>query len=76
VSMLSEDSAKYWRRGAAIRVHESGLWELQVNHDAVPSARKAVRQRVEVARRYADMRPDPAVMKAARGCTAALGVCR
>mgnify|MGYP006268683047 CR=1 FL=1 len=66
VSMLSEDSAKYWRRGAAIRVHESGLWELQVNHDAVPSARKAVRQRVEVARRYADTRPDPAVMKANR----------
>ena len=63
---LSAESAKYWRGGAAINVRDDGLWELNVGHEAVPSARTAVRQRIEVARRWADMRPDPEVMRANR----------
>lgn len=65
-SMLSADSSRYWRRGAAIRVHDNGLWELDVDHGAIPSARQAVRERIEVARRWAHMRADPAVIKANR----------
>ncbi len=64
--LLSEESAQYWRRGAAIWVHDSGLWELDIDHDAVRSARQAVRERVELARRWADMRPDPTVIEANR----------
>ncbi len=64
--MLSADSAKYWRRGAAIRVHDNGLWELDVDHAAVPSARQTVRERIELVRRWAQMRPDRAVMAANR----------
>lgn len=64
--VLSKKSAQYWRRGAAIRVHNSGLWELDIQHDAVRSARRAIRERVERARRWADMRPDPAVIEANR----------
>ena len=65
-SMLAADSAKYWRRGAAIRVHENGLWELDVDHNAVPSARMAVRERIETARKWAHVRTDPAVAEANR----------
>jgi len=65
-TMLSEGSAQHWRRGAAIRVHDDGLWELDVDHDAIQSARQAVRERLEVARRWAHMRPDPAVLEANR----------
>lgn len=64
--MVSEDSARYWRRGAAIRAHGDGLWELDVHHNAVPSARQAVRKRIEMARKWAHMRPDPAVIEANR----------
>lgn len=65
-SRLSADSARYWRRGAAIRVRDDGLWELDRGHDAVRSARQAVRERVAMVRRWAEMRPDPAVMEANR----------
>lgn len=63
---LSADSARYWRRGAAIRPRDDGAWELDRAHDAVRSARQAVRERVVVARRWAHMRPNPAVMEANR----------
>jgi hypothetical protein len=61
---LSVDSAKYWRRGAAVRVREDGLWEINPGHDALRSARQAVRERIETDRRWAHMRTDPAVIRA------------
>jgi hypothetical protein len=63
---LSTDSASHWRRGAAIRVRGDGRWELDARHDAVRSARQAIRERIEMARRWAHARPDPAVMEANR----------
>lgn len=63
---LSEDSARYWRRGAAIRVRGDGRWDLDPRHHAVRSTRQAVRERIEMARRRAHVRPDPAVMEANR----------
>ncbi len=63
-SQLSVDSAKYWRRGAAVRPREDGLWELAPEHAALRSARKAVRSRIKVVRRWAHMHVDPAVVKA------------
>lgn len=65
-SLLSEDSARYWRRGAAIRVRDDGSWELDPGHDAVRSARRAVRERIAMVRHWAQMRPDPAVLEANR----------
>jgi hypothetical protein len=65
-SPLSADSAKHWRRGAAIRVRDDGLWELDVEHDALRSAREVVRARVDMVRRWDSGRPDPAVIEANR----------
>ena len=62
-NLLKADSAQYWRQGAAIHVRD-GRWELDPTHDAVRSARVAVRERITVVRRWAEMRPDPAVIKA------------
>ncbi|MDN5870120.1 MAG: hypothetical protein L0H73_05295 [Nitrococcus sp.] len=64
--MLSEGSDSYWRRSTPIRVHEGGFWELGVDHDAVRSARQAVRARIEQTRRWAHMQPNPALMEANR----------
>jgi len=61
-SMLSAESATYWHRGAPVRVREDGLWEVDREHDLVRSARRAVRERVEMVRSWAGMRPDPAVV--------------
>ena len=63
-SLLKADSAQYWRSGAAVRVRDDGRWELDATHDAVRSTRAAVRERITVARRWAEMRPDPAAIKA------------
>ena len=63
---LSSDSAKYWRHGAAVQVRDDGLWELDPEHDALRSARQAVRERIETTRRWAQMRTDPAVIAANR----------
>ena len=65
-SRLSADAASYWRRGAPVRAREDGLWELDREHDAVRSARQAVRERIATARRWAERRPDPAVIEANR----------
>ena len=65
-SLLKADSAQYWRQSAAIRVRDDGRWELDPTHDAVRSAREAVRERITVVRRWAAMRPDPAAMEANR----------
>ncbi len=63
-SLLSADSSKYWRRGAAIRPREDGLCELDAEHESVRSARLAVRERIDMIRRWAHMRPDPAIIEA------------
>ena len=63
---LSASSARYWHLGAAIRVRDDGFWELNLKHDALQSARQAVRERIATARRCAHMRPDPAVLAANR----------
>ena len=65
-SLLSTDSPKYWRQGAAIRPLNDGLWDLDVEHEAVRSARQATRERIEMVRRWARMRPDPASQEAHR----------
>ena len=63
---LKSDAAQHWRRGAPIRVREDGQWELDREHRHLPSARKAVRDRIEVNRRYASQRGDPVVHAANR----------
>jgi hypothetical protein len=63
---LSTNSAKYWPRGSAIRVMADASWELDREHDAVRSARQAVRERIAMVRRWAHIRPDPAVIEAHR----------
>jgi len=65
-SLLKPDSAHYWRQSAAIRVRDDGRWQLDPTHDAVRSAREAVREGIAVVRRWAAMRPDPATMEANR----------
>jgi hypothetical protein len=65
-SPLSTDSASHWREGAAIRVRDDGLWELHAEHDAIPSARQAVRERIVKIRRWYQGRPDPSAVEAAR----------
>lgn len=65
-TLLSAGSARYWRRGAPVRAREDGAWELDPAHDAVRSARQAVRERVATIRRWADLRPDPVVLEAQR----------
>jgi len=63
-NLLKADSAQYWRSGAAVCVRDDGRWELDATHDAVRSARAAVRERITIVRRWAETRPDPAVIKA------------
>ena len=63
---LSADSANYWRRGAAVRVRDDGLWELNPEHGALLSARQAMIDRIETYRHWAHMRTDPAVVAANR----------
>jgi hypothetical protein len=61
--LLSADSAQYWRRGSAVCVRENELWELDGGHAAVRSARQAVRDRIAVVRRWAQLRPDSAIIE-------------
>lgn len=63
-SLLRAESAQYWRHGAAVRVRDDGCWELDRAHDAVRSARLAVRDRIVVVRRWAEIRPDPVAIRA------------
>jgi hypothetical protein len=58
-SMLSAESAQYWRRGAAVRVREDGLWELDPGHEAVRAARAAAVERIALVRRWAGLRVTP-----------------
>lgn len=63
-SLLRADSAQHWHHRSAVRVRHDGRWDLDRTHAAVCSARDAVRERIAVLRRWAEMRPDPAVIKA------------
>jgi hypothetical protein len=63
-SLLRLDSAQYWRGGAAIRVCDNGRWALDQMHQAVHSARVAIRERITVVRRWAEMRPDSSLIAA------------
>ena len=65
-SPLATGSAAHWRQGAAIHVREDGTWELHGDHEAVHSARCAVRERLAQLRRRAETQPDPAVIAAHR----------
>ena len=59
---LKEESARHWRRGAPISVTEGGDWVLDRSHRALPSAREAVRKRLEIRRKY--QRPSSSEMEA------------
>jgi hypothetical protein len=61
--LLSEGSAKYWRRGAPIRPLEEGGWAVEPGHPALRPARQALRDRLTLLRRWAALRPDPAAVK-------------
>jgi hypothetical protein len=52
------DQPYFSQRGAAVRAREDGRWEIADGHPALLAARKAVRDRVEMWRRYP--RPSPA----------------
>ena len=60
--MLSVDAAQYWGYNAPVHVREDGLWDLQADHNAVRSARRAVRALIEKERRY--NQPDRAEIEA------------
>jgi hypothetical protein len=61
--VLRETSAKYWGKGSPVTATD-GVWELDSSHAALSSARKAVRQRLEMERRHRASRPDPSVIAA------------
>jgi hypothetical protein len=58
--------AERWGRPTPIRVLEDGRWALEPGHPWLLSARKAVRERLALVRRWAAMRPDPAALEASR----------
>jgi len=62
--VLSVRAGEHWQRGAAVRVLEDGRWAIVPEHPWVRSARKAVRDRLVLVRRWSAMRPDPADIQA------------
>ncbi len=65
-SLLSAESAKYWRRGAAVRARDDGLWELDPGHPAVRAARAAAGERIAMVRRWAGLRVSPEAIEEGR----------
>lgn len=64
---LTEDSAKFERRGSPVEVLADGRWAIAEDAgETVKQARAAVRERVARARRHAALRPDPAAIEEAR----------
>lgn len=62
---LRDDSRPFNRKGCPIAVSEEGRWSVAPDADhALRATRKAVRARVEAARRYALARPDLSVLQA------------
>jgi hypothetical protein len=50
-TLLSAESATYWRAGSPIHVGEDGLWELIPGHALIGPMRRAVRALIEAERR-------------------------
>lgn len=64
---LTEDSAKFKRRGSAVRVLGDGRWTVaEEAADTIRQVRSALRERLALARRHVSLRPDPAALEAAR----------
>ena len=64
---LQDDSSKFRRKGCPIAVEDNGRWCIAIGTgDPLRAMRKAVRARIETARRHASARPDPSVMAAQR----------
>jgi len=55
---------KRWGRPSPISLREDGRWALEPGHPWMISARKAVRDRLVLVRKWAAMRPDPAAIEA------------
>ena len=62
--LLRESDAAHWGRGAPMRALSDGRWEVEPGDPALRAARKAVRDRRALVRRWAAARPDPAVFRA------------
>ena len=62
---LRESAAGHWGRNAPIS-SAGGTWIMDSEHTAVASARVAVRERIETARRWEERKPDPSVIAANR----------
>jgi hypothetical protein len=63
--LLRPDSSKFAHRTSSIQLGEDGRWAIAPGADeALRAARKAIRARLEVARRYAGLRPDETVVAA------------
>jgi hypothetical protein len=61
---LIRDTDRRWGRPTAIQVLDDGRWSLEPGHPWLPPARKAVRDRLALVRKWAAMRPDPVVVQA------------
>ncbi len=55
-----------WGRPSPILVLDDGRWTLEPGHPWLLSARRAVRDRLALVRRWAAMRPDPAALEASQ----------
>jgi hypothetical protein len=64
---LTEDSAKFARRGSAVRVLDDGRWAVaDAAAETIRQVRSALRERLALVRRHVSLRPDPAALEAAR----------
>ena len=61
--LITRHDSRSWQRGGSVRVLEDGRWALVPEHPWVASARKAVRDRLALLRRWAAMWPDPATIE-------------
>lgn len=63
---LSPDSKKFRSRRTTVHVRDDGRWEIGDDHGALLTARKAVRDRVQMLRRSTSPRQDPVMIEASR----------
>ena len=63
---LHQGTHQFGRRRSAVQVDEAGRWTCVPGHDAIQGARKAVRKRLESARRSAAAHGTPAIWEANR----------
>lgn len=64
---LTDDAAKFERRGSAVRVLDDGRWSVADEAaETMRQVRGAVRARVALVRRHGSLRPDPTALEAAR----------